>query len=71
VSEVQVMWVYVQYCWARARDRGADETGAVTLEQVMWAAITVVGVVAVATILWAKFRDKANAVDTNTPSKLP
>jgi hypothetical protein len=70
VSPIELVWLFTATAWQRARSR-TDERGALTLEQVMWAAITLVGVVAVATIIWVKLRDKANAIDIQTPSSLP
>jgi hypothetical protein len=69
VSPIELVWLFTATAWQRARR--TDERGALTLEQVMWAAITLVGVVAVATIIWVKLRDKANSIDIQTPSKLP
>ncbi len=70
MSPIELVWLFTATAWQRARSR-TDERGALTLEQVMWAAITLVGVVAVATIIWVKLRDKANAIDIQTPSSLP
>jgi hypothetical protein len=70
VSPIELVWLFTATAWQRARSH-TDERGALTLEQVMWAAITLVGVVAVATIIWVKLRDKANAIDIQTPSSLP
>jgi hypothetical protein len=70
VSPIELVWLFTATAWPRARSR-TDERGALTLEQVMWAAIPIVGVVAVATIIWVKLRDKANAIDIQTPSSLP
>ena len=70
MSPIELVWLFTTTAWQRARGR-TDERGALTLEQVMWAAITLVGVVAVATIIWVKLRDKANAIDIQTPSSLP
>ena len=70
MSPIELVWLFTATAWQRARSR-TDERGALTLEQVMWAAITLVGVVAVATIIWAKLRDKANAIDIQTPNSLP
>jgi hypothetical protein len=70
VSPIELVWLFTATAWQRARSR-TDERGALTLEQVMWAAITLVGVVAVATIIWVKLRDKANAIDIQTPNSLP
>jgi hypothetical protein len=70
MSTIEVVWLWTSAAWQRARTR-SDERGALTLEQVMWAAITLVGVVAVATIIWVKLRAKANSLDIQTPSSLP
>lgn len=70
MSPIELVWLFTATAWQRARSR-TDERGALTLEQVMWAAITLVGVVAVATIIWVKLRAKANAIDIQTPSSLP
>ena len=70
MSPIELVWLFTATAWQRARSR-SDERGALTLEQVMWAAITLVGVVAVATIIWVKLRDKANAIDIQTPNSLP
>lgn len=70
MSPIELVWLFTATAWQRARSR-TDERGALTLEQVMWAAITLVGVVAVATIIWVKLRDKANAIDIQTPNSLP
>ena len=69
MSPIGIVWLYTTVAWQRARTR--DECGALTLEQVMWAAITLVGVVTVSTIIWVKLRDKANTIDTKTPTNLP
>lgn len=70
MSPIELVWLCTAAAWQRARTR-TDERGALTLEQVMWAAITLVGVVAVATIIWVKLRNKANAIDIQTPNSLP
>ena len=70
MSPIGIIWLYTTAAWQRART-SHDERGALTLEQVMWAAITLVGVVTVSTIIWVKLRDKANTIDTKTPTNLP
>ena len=71
MSPIELVWLWTATAWQRARTRTADQRGALTLEQVMWAAITLVGVVTVATIIWVKLRAKANSIDIQTPSSLP
>ncbi len=71
MAELEILWLWTTAAWQHARTRRNDQRGALSLEQVMWAAITLVGVVTVATIVWVKIRDKANNIDTTTPSSLP
>jgi hypothetical protein len=43
------------------------ERGDVSVSMVMWVSISVLMAAAVGKIIWDKVRDKANAIDVNTP----
>ena len=47
-----------------------EETGEVTLQTVIWTAIAAAGTLAVALILYNKFRTKANSIDLDNPGSL-
>lgn len=52
-------------------DTDSTEHGDVTLQTVIWTAIAAAGTLAVAVILYNKFRTKANNLDLDNPGSLP
>ena len=50
-----VTWTFVQCCWARAR----DDRGSASVEHILWYVAAAVGTVAVAAIVWAAIKAKA------------
>ena len=56
---VEVMWTYVQCCWAKARDTSREDRGSASVEHILWYVAAGLGTVAVAAIIWAAIRTKA------------
>jgi len=53
------MWTYVRCCWAKARDTSRDDRGSASVEHILWYVAAGLGTVAVAAIIWAAIRTKA------------
>jgi hypothetical protein len=64
---VYVMWTYVQCCWAKARDTSRDDRGSTSVEHILWYVAAGLGTVAVAAIIWAAIRTRAE-VPLPTPA---
>ena len=58
-SAVIVMWTYVQCCWAKAREMSKEDRGSASVEHILWYVAAGLGTVAVAAIVWAAIRSKA------------
>ena len=56
---VTFMWTYVQCCWAKARETSGDDRGSTSVEHILWYIAAGLGTVAVAAIIWAAIRTKA------------
>ena len=56
---VIVMWTYVQCCWAKSRESSRDDRGSASVEHILWYVAAGLGTVAVAAIIWAAIRTKA------------
>lgn len=56
---VMVMWTYVQCCWAKARELSKEDRGSASVEHILWYVAAGLGTVAVAAIVWAAIRSKA------------
>jgi hypothetical protein len=54
-----VMWTYVQCCWAKARELSKEDRGSASVEHILWYVAAGLGTVAVAAIVWAAIRSKA------------
>ena len=56
---VVVMCTYVQCSWATARDPSRDDRGPASVAHIPWYVAAGLGTVAVAAIIWAAIRTKA------------
>ena len=56
---VIVVWTYVQCCWAKAREGTREDRGSASVEHILWYVAAGLGTVAVAAIIWAAIRTKA------------
>lgn len=67
MTSLTVLWTYMQLQATRLRQLRDDERGAVTLEQIIVAAILAAAAIAAGTIIYNLTVNKANSIDTTTP----
>ncbi|HET7486525.1 MAG TPA: hypothetical protein VFJ85_01255 [Acidimicrobiales bacterium] len=67
MTSLTVLWTYMQLQASRLRQLRDDERGAVTLEQIIVAAILAAAAIAAGTIIYNLTVNKANSIDTTTP----
>ena len=67
MTQLSVLWTYVQLQAIRLRQLREDERGAITLEQIILAAILAAAAIAAGTIIYNLAVTKANNIDTTTP----
>ena len=65
--QLSFLWTYMQYQAGRLRQLRVDERGAVTLEQVIIAAILAAAALTAGGIIYTLAVDKANSINTTTP----
>lgn len=67
MTQLAFLWTYMQAQAGHLRQLRRDERGAVTLEQVVIAAILVAAATTAGLIIYNLAVDKAGDIDTNTP----